>query len=87
MYDVKIMDAAVEALKTLQEKYQRQVVSKLEALASDPRAGNFVRKLKGDWAAYWRLRSGDFRVVYLIDDDERIVTVTWIGNRRDAPYD
>lgn len=72
---------------SLQEKFQEQVVKKMGSLASDPRGGSFVRKLKGDWVEYWRLRSGDFRVIYLIDDEAKVVTVTWIGNRRDAPYD
>jgi mRNA interferase RelE/StbE len=32
----------------------------------------------------WRIRVGDFRVIYEIDDDQRAVTVLRIGHRRDV---
>lgn len=87
MHEIRIQAVALDALRILQERHQRQVAEKIERLAVDPRAGNYVKRLKGEWAGYWRLRSGDFRVIYLVDDENKVVTVTWIGNRRDAPYD
>jgi mRNA interferase RelE/StbE len=65
---------------------QKQVVKKIEkaidALAENPRPVG-VKKLKGDSEDLYRIRSGDYRVVYAIDDGIRIVDIRKIGNRKD----
>jgi mRNA interferase RelE/StbE len=60
-------------------------VEAILGLADDPRHRR-VEKLAGRGNLY-RVRSGDYRVVFSIDDDRRIVTIEAIGNRRDIYRD
>ena len=53
-------------------------------LESEPRMGNNVKALKGEWSGYLRYRVGDWRVVYRIDDEIRRVNVVAIAHRREA---
>ncbi|MGH9495190.1 MAG: type II toxin-antitoxin system RelE family toxin [Candidatus Sulfotelmatobacter sp.] len=58
--------------------------SKIESLALDPeRAG--CKRLKG-YKDHWRIRIGDWRVVYIINDRARLVSITRIAHRREV-YD
>jgi mRNA interferase RelE/StbE len=57
---------------------------RLEHLASVPRPPR-CKKLKGG-DHEWRIRVGDYRIVYVIDDEARTVDVTRIAHRRDV-YD
>jgi mRNA interferase RelE/StbE len=57
-------------------------VPKIEGLAANPRPSG-CRKLRG-YKDLWRIRIGDYRVVYIIDDDRKTVSVTRIAHRRDV---
>jgi mRNA interferase RelE/StbE len=52
----------------------------MQELATNPRPFGY-KKLKGREG--FRLRVGDYRLVYLIDDDQRTVTIVGIGDRKD----
>jgi mRNA interferase RelE/StbE len=80
-YRVDLTRAAVKALKDLPAKDRDRIVGRVEDLAADPRPHN-SEKLT-DAGGLYRIRVGDFRVIYAIDDGERLVTVAAIGNRRD----
>ena len=54
----------------------------LEKLQQDPRPSGVV-KLKGEDKMY-RLRVGDYRIVYTIEDNDKIIKVTRIGHRQDV---
>ena len=55
---------------------------KLESLADNPRPAG-CKKLKG-YKDQWRVRVGDWRVVYIIDDAAKLVSVTRIAHRREV---
>jgi mRNA interferase RelE/StbE len=55
-----------------------------ETLSADPRRHPNIRPLKGPLAGLWRFRVGDYRVVYRIQDDDRVVIVLLIAHRRDV---
>jgi mRNA interferase RelE/StbE len=61
-----------------------RVVSRMEQLATDPRPPGCKKLRGGD--KEWRIRIGDYRVVYEIDDDARSVDVTRIAHRSEV-YD
>jgi mRNA interferase RelE/StbE len=61
---------------------QRRIVARIELLADEPRPPR-AEKLAGLGDA-WRVRQGDYRIVYTIDDSERVVTITRIGHRREV---
>ena len=83
-YTVEIRPAALEFIQQLTPKYRRQVTSKIEALKNDPRPAN-AEQLRG-YPQFLRIRSGNYRIVYTINDQVLLVTVITVGNRQDI-YD
>jgi mRNA interferase RelE/StbE len=82
-YSIRFAPAALKALESLDREAQRRIVAKLEALASNPRPSN-IKVLKGGDDSIYRLRVGDYRVLYTIDDEELVVLVVAVGHRRDV---
>ena len=82
-YVLEIKRSAVAELEALEPRAQRQrVVARIRALAAEPRPAG-AQKLAGS-AAHYRLRQGDFRVLYEVDDRQRRVVVVKIGHRREV---
>ena len=81
VYRVDIIRPAIRELEDLEPRLARRVLAAAEALSSNPRPRQ-CRKLAGSENSY-RLRVGVYRVLYQIDDSERLVTVFAIGHRRD----
>jgi mRNA interferase RelE/StbE len=80
-YSVLIKRSAAKELERLPEKIRRQIVSRITALAVQPRPTG-CEKLTGE--DLYRIRQGDHRIVYSIADAELIVHVIRIANRRDV---
>ena len=83
-YSVELKPSARKELESLPDTVLTRVVRKMEALANDPRPGG-CKKLRG-YKDQWRVRVGDWRIVYIIDDSARLVSVTRIAHRREV-YD
>jgi mRNA interferase RelE/StbE len=83
-YAVELKPSTRKELESLPNSVLARVVRKLESLAHDPRPAG-CKKLKG-YKDHWRLRIGDWRVVYIVDDAARLVSVTRIAHRREV-YD
>lgn len=79
-YSLFIKPSAAKELEGLPEKDRRRIVRKIQALAANPRPPG-GEKLTGQ--DRFRIRQGDYRVVYAIDDQGREVVVVKVGNRRD----
>lgn len=79
-YRVEIKRSARKALLALPHDMQRRIGAAIDALATDPR-GPGTRKLTGSDLLY-RVRVGDYRVVYDIHDDRLLILVVKIGQRR-----
>jgi mRNA interferase RelE/StbE len=60
----------------------RNVVEAIDGLAIDPRPAGFL-PLTGH-RPYLRVRSGDYRVIYAVDDQARTVTIAAVGHRREV---
>jgi mRNA interferase RelE/StbE len=69
-------------LRKLPADVQRRIVAQVATLALNPRPRGVV-KLAGD-DNLWRIRIGDYRVVYEIHDDRLIVLVLRVANRKDV---
>lgn len=80
-YSVHIKRSAAKELEAVPPKDRKRIIKRIEGLASDPRPPG-CEKLSGE--EKYRLRQGDFRILYEIVDQELIVTVVKIGNRRDV---
>lgn len=81
-YRVAIASSAEKELNALPKKVIARIVTRLERLASVPRPPG-CKKLKGG-DKEWRIRVGDYRAVYVIDDFAGIVDVTRIAHRRNV---
>ena len=80
MYRVFLERAAERDLKRLSSEVHDRVIIAIRGLASDPRPPG-CRKLAGS-KHDWRIRVGDYRVVYEIADEIRIVRVNRVRHRR-----
>lgn len=79
-YRVSIRRKAQKQLDRIQEQYRERTISGTIALGDEPRPSG-SRKLRG--REEWRIRIGDYRAIYTIDDEAREVLVVDIGHRRD----
>lgn len=82
-YRVLIKKSAAKELEAIAGKKDRERIAKrIQALADDPRPPG-VEKLSGTSEKY-RIRQGDFRILYEIQDDVLLVYVVRIANRKDV---
>ena len=82
-YKLEIKTSAGKELAEVGSKPDRQkIVSRIQALASNPRPHG-SEKLAG-YTDRFRIRQGNYRVVYLIDDQSSTVTIYKIGHRKDV---
>jgi len=82
-YRLVIKTSAVKELERVEPRtLRRRRVAAIEALAVDPRPPG-CEKLAGAVAAY-RVRQGDYRAVYTIDDKARTVLLVKVGHRREV---
>ena len=82
MHKVLIERPAERDLKQLEPRVQTRVIQAIRVLAADPYPRG-CQKLAGS-TADWRIRVGDYRIVYEIDKSARTITVTRIRHRREV---
>ncbi|HEX8138140.1 MAG TPA: type II toxin-antitoxin system RelE/ParE family toxin [Pyrinomonadaceae bacterium] len=80
-YEVLILRRAQKELVDLPKADYERVRDAVTVLAENPRPSG-CKKLVGREG--WRIRSGNYRVIYEIDDSRQTVTVLHIGHRRDV---
>ena len=81
-YDITFARSARKELERLREPLRSRVFRRIELLGTDRRPSG-CRKLEGA-KDLWRIRVGDYRVIYSVDDARRIVDVNAIRHRSDA---
>ncbi|WP_326597127.1 type II toxin-antitoxin system RelE family toxin [Streptomyces sp. NBC_01803] len=83
-YKVEMTSGARRDLKRLDKKAQGQILNAIDALGRDPfGAGNDVKKMAGTSSTY-RLRVGNFRVIYELSQRHVKITVIEVAHRREA---
>ena len=80
-YRIEIKRSAVKEIKKLSSPDLKKVLAKIESLAENPRPPDSA-KLTGD--EKYRVRCGDYRILYLVQDDVLIVMVVKVGHRKDV---
>jgi mRNA interferase RelE/StbE len=83
-YRVDVRREVVRALKRLPADDVRRIASAIDDLAETPRPSN-AKKLRGGLG--WRVRVGEYRLIYLIFDREQLVTVEQLERRTTHTYD
>ena len=81
-YQIIIKEKAIKQLSKIPTKFALKIDALIQLLASEPRPVN-CKKLQG-YEDIYRVRFGDYRVVYRIDDNHLIIEVVQIGNRKDV---
>ena len=82
MYYVRILDSAIRELARLDKPVGRRIVERINWLAL--RVDEIrLEPLKGELAGLYKLRVGDYRVIYEILHEERIIVIHAIGHRRE----
>jgi mRNA interferase RelE/StbE len=79
---IQVAPAAARQLRKLDAAARRRVQAAIELLADQPRPSG-ARKLAGG-SGEWRVRTGDYRIVYEIGDDVLLILVVAVGHRRDV---
>ena len=82
MYNIIFKRRAAKELLKLPNKIVPLISVTIDDLAVNPRP-KAAKKLKGSKDELWRIRIGDYRVVYVIDDQIRIISIRRIGHRKD----
>ena len=81
-YSVEVKPSARKELEALPDNVLARVLQKMDSLRSAPRPAG-CKKLKG-YKDQWRVRVGDWRVVYIIDDAAKLISITRIAHRREV---
>lgn len=80
-YEVRVARRAARSLASLERREQQRIRAALDLLADNPRPPNCVA-MQGEDSVY-RVRVGDYRIVYEVQDSVLIVHVVRIGHRRE----
>ena len=85
MYRIELKPSAVKALAKIPQPHRGRIAKRIDRLAENPRPHG-VKKLE-DKSSLYRIRVGDYRVVYQIQDDVLLVLVVRIAGRGDVYRD
>ncbi len=83
MYKVKFRKSAEKELKALPRKMQIRIGEAIDDLEENPRPVG-CKKLSGSAINAYRIRVGDYRILYIIEEVIKIVEVQKIGHRKDV---
>ncbi|MFP2896961.1 type II toxin-antitoxin system RelE family toxin [Corallococcus sp. 4LFB] len=79
-YTVEFLQSAAKQLAAVDPVHQRRIAKRIDALAMEPRPVG-AEKLKG--SDYLRIRIGDYRVIYQVEDGRLVVLIVELGHRRE----
>jgi mRNA interferase RelE/StbE len=81
-YAIEVKPSARKELEALPGTVLARIIQKIESLGRAPRPSG-CKKLKG-YKDQWRIRAGDWRIIYIIDDTLKTVNVTRIAHRSEV---
>ncbi len=80
-YRITLAPSAARQLRKFDPQVRRRLQAALELLAEQPRPPAATQPVGG--AGEWRVRTGDYRIVYEVEDEVLVVLVLRLGHRRD----
>lgn len=81
-YRITLAPPTARQLRKLDPQARRRIQAALELLAVEPRPPAATQLVGG--SGEWRVRTGDYRIVYEIEDDHLLVLVLRVGHRREV---
>ena len=82
-YEVRLRRTAQKELDALPEREYQMVAKLIATLEEDPRPPR-VKKLAN--SSLWRIRIGQYRTVFAIDDEAQLVTIVRVARRKEDTY-
>lgn len=82
MYEIIIKRQVEKDLKKIDRQFIEKIINKIEKLKDEPHPRNSLKLADTDNT--YRLRVGDYRIIYQVDDDINCLTVFYIRHRKDA---
>lgn len=79
-YEISVKKSAIKELENVPKKELQKLVKKIQALSKEPRPQG---SQKLSHMEQYRIRQGDYRVIYSIDDDNLNVYIIKVGHRKD----
>jgi mRNA interferase RelE/StbE len=80
-YKIEIKKTAIKELNNLPPSDLKKILQRIQSLADDPRPPG-CKKLSGE--EKYRIRSGNYRILYMIEDDVLVIYIVKIAHRRDV---
>lgn len=81
-YQIRYEKSAIDTLKKMPKPIRKRIVEKIEWLAEN--VDNVIHKsLQGNLADFYKLRVGDYRVIYELDQTEMKIFIDKVGHRRE----
>jgi mRNA interferase RelE/StbE len=84
MYEVVLSAEAQKIYASADQALAKKIARCFEQLEQSPRYHPNIKPLKGDFAGYYRYRIGDYRVIYLVDEETNQILVNTIAHRREV---
>lgn len=81
-YTVEFTTSALQEFRALDRQIQRRVSSRIAKLCEDPFPAG-VKKLQGE-PKHFRIRVGDYRIIYRVDGQRVVIVIVQIGHRREV---
>ncbi|MCK5580621.1 MAG: type II toxin-antitoxin system RelE/ParE family toxin [Candidatus Omnitrophica bacterium] len=79
-YNIEVKKSVLKVLKKIPREDQIHIAKTIKGLADDPRPA-YCLKLAG--SAYYRIRCGNYRIIYDVQDDKLIIIILKVGHRKD----
>jgi len=83
-YEIQLTREAVKFYEEADDRLVKRLNRCFDQLSRDPRQHPNAKRLRGPLAGHWRYRVGAWRVVFRVDEDERVVTIILIAHRTKA---
>lgn len=81
-YELAFENNALKNLKRLDKGVASRILKKLQTLAKEVESFPHTA-MKGQWKGYFRIRVGNYRVIYDLDHDNQRIIIETVGHRRD----
>jgi mRNA interferase RelE/StbE len=84
MFEVVLSNQAEKFYDLANDKLKSQLNLSIDIISENPYLGNNIKLLKGSLGGLHRYRLGNYRIVYSIQEKIKIISIFWIGKRKDA---
>jgi len=81
-FKIEFTPAAARQLKKLPKQAQQRILAVIDILKTNPRPPK-AERLKGSLRGLLRVRTGDYRIIYFVENDRMVVCVVRIGDRKE----